>query len=325
MSAREARQRAPQERPTHERPPQAPAASRAERWLGPLAVTGALAYRANQWLAASLPDRWLPSAVRLGKSVAYRCLPGIRRAIGNNLEAVLGPCDAAARAARIRQTLEAYAWCSSEHFRHMAGVADLAIKGTPLSLAPEQGAVLVTAHVGAWEIGSLLPPTSDPRTVHVVRDREIDPRVERDLAARLRAAGGPRMTFHFGLADLATTTRLVAALRRGELVALQADRPQARARQVEATLFGRPLAFPAGPAALARAAGVDIIPAFVFRTERQQLDVIFRPPISVPRGTDSAAELARATQRIASEIEWAIRRHPHQWFCFRDLWPPTRP
>jgi lauroyl/myristoyl acyltransferase len=26
-------------------------------------------------------------------------------------------------------------------------------------------------------------------------------------------------------------------------------------------------------------------------------------------------------RRVAAEIEWAIRRAPHQWFCFKRLWP----
>jgi lauroyl/myristoyl acyltransferase len=25
-------------------------------------------------------------------------------------------------------------------------------------------------------------------------------------------------------------------------------------------------------------------------------------------------------QHLAAEIEWAIRRAPHQWFCLRRLW-----
>jgi lauroyl/myristoyl acyltransferase len=30
--------------------------------------------------------------------------------------------------------------------------------------------------------------------------------------------------------------------------------------------------------------------------------------------------VAEAVQRLAGEIEWAIRRAPHQWFCLRRLW-----
>lgn len=30
-------------------------------------------------------------------------------------------------------------------------------------------------------------------------------------------------------------------------------------------------------------------------------------------------------RRIAAEIEGAVRRTPHQWFVFRELWPGIEP
>ena len=37
-------------------------------------------------------------------------------------------------------------------------------------------------------------------------------------------------------------------------------------------------------------------------------------------GSDRDADLATALTALAAEIETAIRRTPHQWFCFRQLW-----
>ena len=34
---------------------------------------------------------------------------------------------------------------------------------------------------------------------------------------------------------------------------------------------------------------------------------------------DPGAAFTAVTQ-IGTEIEWAIRQRPHQWFCFRRLW-----
>jgi len=47
---------------------------------------------------------------------------------------------------------------------------------------------------------------------------------------------------------------------------------------------------------------------------------VVRPPIPVARTSDREADVADAVQRLAGEIEWAIRRAPHQWFCLRRLW-----
>lgn len=114
---------------------------------------------------------------------------------------------------------------------------------------------------------------------------------------------------------------LLDALWRGEIVAVQGDRPRAGGRSIDATLFGRPFPLPPGPAALARTADAPLLPVFVVREGRRRYRVVFRPPIRAPRTDDRAADLTATMRRVAAEIEWAIRRAPHQWFCFRRLWP----
>jgi KDO2-lipid IV(A) lauroyltransferase len=114
--------------------------------------------------------------------------------------------------------------------------------------------------------------------------------------------------------------RLLDALRQGDVVALQGDRPRADGRTVEAPFLGRTLGFPVGPAALARAAGVPLVPVFVFREGRLRSRVSIRAPIEVAETRDRDADVADATRRLAAEIERAVRAAPHQWFCFAPLW-----
>jgi KDO2-lipid IV(A) lauroyltransferase len=113
---------------------------------------------------------------------------------------------------------------------------------------------------------------------------------------------------------------LIDALRRGEIVAVQGDRPRAGRRSIDATLFGRPFPLPPGPAAIARTADVPLLPVFVFREGRRRYRVVFRPPIHASATGHLATDLGTTMRRVAVEIEWAIRRAPYQWFCFRRLW-----
>jgi lauroyl/myristoyl acyltransferase len=78
---------------------------------------------------------------------------------------------------------------------------------------------------------------------------------------------------------------------------------------------------PLGPAALARAASVCLVPVFSFRTGRRRYRVCVRERILVNAGGDRASAIREATDRLAREIEWAIRQEPHQWYCFHELWP----
>ena len=86
-------------------------------------------------------------------------------------------------------------------------------------------------------------------------------------------------------------------------------------------LFGRPFPLPVGPVALARAAGVPLVPVFVFREGRRRYRCEIRPPIAVPPAAESPGGVDEALHRFAAELERAIASEPHQWFCFRRLWP----
>ena len=118
--------------------------------------------------------------------------------------------------------------------------------------------------------------------------------------------------------------KLLMALRRGEIVALQGDRPASGGRTVRVELFGQPVEVPVGPAAMARSAEVPILPVFIYRTGRRKSQLVFRPPILAPRTADRDADFQAVADGIAREVEKAIARDPYQWFCFSEMWPKSR-
>jgi KDO2-lipid IV(A) lauroyltransferase len=180
---------------------------------------------------------------------------------------------------------------------------------------------MVTAHLGLYEAGAMVPSTKEARRVHLVREPEMDPRAQVFIEESVAAVQGAHYTMHFQTGNPLEALALVEALERGEIVAIQADRPRVGSKVVDATLFGRPFPLPAGPAVLARTARVPILPVFALRTGRRRFRLVFRKPIEVARSADRAADLDAAMRRVALDIEDAIRREPHQWFVFRELWP----
>ncbi len=64
-----------------------------------------------------------------------------------------------------------------------------------------------------------------------------------------------------------------------------------------------------------------MLPVFALREGRRGVRMVFRPPIHSVRTANRAADLEVAMRRVAGEIEAGIRRAPHQWFVFRELWP----
>lgn len=167
----------------------------------------------------------------------------------------------------------------------------------------------------------MLPSEKERRRVHLVREPEADAKAQIFLENVLAEFSQSQYTMHFQSDDPFQGLTLLDALRRGEIVAVQGDRPRAGGWSIDATLFGKPFLLPPGPAVLARTADVPMLPVFVFREGRRRYRVVFRPPIRAPRTANRTADLAWTMRQVAADLEWAVRREPHQWFCFRRLWP----
>jgi KDO2-lipid IV(A) lauroyltransferase len=304
--------------------PHAPERGRLARLLGPFHVTGVFWYRGLAF-GARRSETFKRLVTPIATAVFCPTLWTIRRAITVNLTAVLGPAGWFERQRRIWRTFYSFAWAQTERYERL--FTDLAFdvrtehRETWERLSRSRdGLVLVTGHVGNWEMASLQPASTEGLTLHVVREEELDARAQEWIEAHLRArmSGGDRI--HFAKDDPFLGLALREALERGEVVALQGDRPRTGGAALEVELFGRPYALPVGPLALARQTGAPLLPAFVHRLGRRRYQVVFHPPIEVPRTPDRRADLLTAARRLAVELETAIRRSPHEWYVFRALW-----
>jgi Kdo2-lipid IVA lauroyltransferase/acyltransferase len=312
--------------PAETSPPHAPERGWSWRLLGPFHITGVFWYRAHRFILRSIPSAFLGALITLFTVLFFVVLRKIRAAIASNLEAVLGPCGWWERQRRIYRTMSSFGWCLSERYERLTTDRPFYVESEAIEIwnevaGPEQGLVLVTAHLGNYEVGSMLPAQMERRRVHLVREPETDAKAQAFLENILAGFTQSRYTTHFQSDDPMQGIELLDALRRGEFIAVQGDRPRSGAGSIDATLFGRPFPLPHGPAALARIAEVPLLPVFVFREGRRRYRAVFRPPIRAARTDDRAADVATAMRRVAAEVEWAIRREPYQWFCFRHLWP----
>jgi lauroyl/myristoyl acyltransferase len=315
--------------PPPQTPPHAPESGWLRRFLGPFYVTGVFWFRLHHFGVSFVPAQLFRPLMPLFAGFFFITLRNIRAAIAANLEAVLGPCGWLERQRRIWRTLRTFSWCLTERYERLATERPFKAEAEGLAtwreaIAGGRGVVLVTAHLGNWEAGSMAPAASEGVSVHVVRESETDPRAQEFLAELIRKRSGERYCTHFA-EDPRLGLDLLDALREGEVVALQGDRPRADSRACDRTvdvpLFGRPFPLPVGPAALARAAGAPLVPVFVFREGRRRYRCVFRDPIHVSGEDGRKPAIEAALTRFAADLEWAIRREPHQWFCFRRVWP----
>ncbi len=302
----------------------APALGVTHRLLGPFHVTSVFWYRFAYLAFTRLPPwtEWV--SVSVFTTFFFLTLSRIRGALASNLEPVLGLAGRWENLRRSYKTLWAFAWCLTERYRRLAApeLFSATVEGGEhwrQAMGTTGGVLVVTAHVGPWETAVHFGASNSRRRIHIVREKEIDPKAQRFVEELLSRSGGEYVT-HFAGQELTLALELAKALRDGDVVALQCDRPRAGGRTVTVSLFGKPMPLPTGPAALARAADVPILPVFNFREGRFKIRTIVRRPISVAHTSDRDGDVERATHLLAAEIAWAIQQRPHQWFCFRKLW-----
>jgi lauroyl/myristoyl acyltransferase len=173
------------------------------------------------------------------------------------------------------------------------------------------GIVSVTAHVGNWELAGRLLAARSARRTHVVVAPDAP-----DLGRWVRR-DGDGMRFVARRAP-AIGIELLAALRRGEVVAVQGDRALGTRGDVTLPFFGRPAPFPLGPFLLARAARAPVVAAFCVLDASHRYRVHVAKPMIVERGDEEAAAGA-----WVAALEDVVREHPTQWFNFFDVWGPA--
>jgi KDO2-lipid IV(A) lauroyltransferase len=176
-----------------------------------------------------------------------------------------------------------------------------------LEIGRKKGCVLVTGHIGNWELGSFLFRHYDMKT-NVVTVREGRPEID-----ALREAH--RVDHHVRTITMDgspfVVIEMMAALKRGEVVAMVIDRWGADGA-VHAPFFGHDHPFPAGPFALSRATGATMLSACVVR-EKAGYKVIIDPPFEATGDPEPHA------RRVAESLERIIRRYPDQWYNFTPV------
>lgn len=276
------------------------------------------------WAVRNVSWLWEPSAIVVNTLFFYLVwFPG-RRAVARNLEAIFP------ESSRLRNTLRAFrvfwsfAWTHTDtmHFSERQMKVDWEFEGLEhlRSLASSQGAIILTAHMGNYDLGSYLFTEHLGKRLTVVRLPEVDPESDQFSRSKREGKGRPGYRVDYNLDPAGLAVSLVEALREGDVVAIQGDRSFPGIPSVEVELFGRKTHLPTGPFALAMATGAPIYPLFVVRSGRRRYRVITLEPFFCERGReDRDLRLRRTVEQWRSTLEPIIRRYWHQWHTFEPF------
>ncbi|MBI3011167.1 MAG: lysophospholipid acyltransferase family protein, partial [Candidatus Omnitrophica bacterium] len=179
------------------------------------------------------------------------------------------------------------------------------------ALAEGNGAIVVTAHFGNWEVIPLF-----------LKSIGFDGAV---LARRLRYAEYESFLISLrGAKGIPTLARgslkeVAKLLRANQIVGVLPDQDVDSLEGVFVEFFGRRAYTPVGPAALSLMTGAPIIPCFMIR-EGARFRLVVEPPVRAPQAADRARAAALLTQAWSDVIESYIRRYPDQWVWMHRRW-----
>ena len=277
-------------------------------------------FQAGALLSRYVPLRVSYALARAAGIGTYYAWPGGRRRCIQNMTHLTGG-DAREARRRARASFANYLVYIVDFFRltlatpeEIRARVDFDGWGEIAALRAGNGVVFVTVHFGNWDIGAAaLAQQGFP--VLAIADTLPNARINRRVAASRE---------HVGLRLIPVGRAgpgMLRALRANNVLAILIDIP-APSGGIEVEFFGAPIAVSDGPARIALRAGAAVVAAVLPRRSRWS-DVVSAEvaPIRFEPTGDTERDVRGLTQALFTQFETFIRRHPNQWYIFRNLWP----
>jgi predicted LPLAT superfamily acyltransferase len=183
-----------------------------------------------------------------------------------------------------------------------------------------KGGILVSAHIGNWEVaGQGLNRLGTAFNVLMYSNEKEE--VKEYMDGKMK-----EKKINIIAINEETKSHIIElhkAFTNNELVVMHGDRYREGAKTLTADFFGRPAKFPAGPFVMAAKFGVPLCIVFAVKTDNHTYQFSTEEPIQVNR-VRGEAELERVCQELLQkyivEVEKMVKAHPHQWFNYYDFW-----
>ena len=179
----------------------------------------------------------------------------------------------------------------------------------------QKGGLLLSAHIGNWDIAGHLLKRLDTRIHIVIFDGE-----QRQIKEYLASVTGKQsVNIIFIKNDLSHIYKISAAFKNNELVCMHADRFLEENKTLSTDFLGEKASFPMGPFMLASVFKVPV--SFVFAVKERPLHYhFFSSKIKSYDHVEKPVVMQDMLHEFAKEMEIKLKKYPAQWFNYYDFW-----
>lgn len=179
-------------------------------------------------------------------------------------------------------------------------------------LAEGKGGVLISAHIGNFEIAEFFFKEIDFNSqINIVTvDNERN-----EIKEYLESVTGKSKTkFIYIREDLSHIFEINKALSNNELICFTGDRYFENTKYLSAKLLGKEAKFPAGPFSIASRLRVPVAFVYVMKESAKHYHLYTRMATAKHRDTQGLLE------NYTQSIERILKKYPLQWFNYFDFW-----
>ncbi len=273
-----------------------------------------------------LPRRAARGAGSAIGAMACRLFPRLRKIAETNLAIAHPDWSHDERQTVVRKVFRNLGWQLAEFCQMpkytVAGMAKFSrCEGLEHYLAAKargKGVLIVTGHIGAWELSSFYHSLLGHPMGMVIR-RLDNPRVDK-FVNDIRCLHG-----NFVLHKDDFARGLLTAMRTNQTVGILMDTNMTPPQGVFVPFFGVPACTASGLARVALKTDANVLPGYmVWHSDEQNYVLHFGPLMSLIRTGDAEQDIVANTAQFTQAIEDAVRQYPDQWLWVHRRWK-TRP
>jgi predicted LPLAT superfamily acyltransferase len=179
-----------------------------------------------------------------------------------------------------------------------------------------KGGILISGHVGNWEVAGHLLKRLNTRINVVMYDAEH----QRIKSYMEEVTGGRNFNVIVIREDMSHVYAIGEALLKNELICLHADRFLEGTKTERIPFMGDPAQFPVGPFALSAAFRVPVSIVFAFKESYTHYH-FFGSELLTKNDDESKTQFThRLMNTFVQQLEEKVKRYPEQWFNYYNFW-----